>query len=181
MILRALMKIDKGKILVGIGLISAIASSFGIMFLLNELYDALNIKSVHWYDEVYYDDEGDIVENASTTVWYAGFYIAIITSIRVYVMVVEKTIILNKLSTGHHKDIKGQYYYINWESLYWNLVIGFVIYGIIGYFLDEYIFGYEEGYHQILGQIVNMGLFVYICYLGYSKSKIETDKKSNFL
>ena len=152
--------------------------------LLNELYDALNIKSVHWYDEVYYDDEGDIVENASTTVWYAGFYIGIITSIRVYVMVVEKTIILNKLSTpsqSHHQATSGQYYYINWESLYWNLVIGFVIYGIIGHFLDEYIFGYEEGYHQILGQIVNMGLFVYICHSGYSKSKIETDKKSGFL
>ena len=178
------MKIDKGKILVGIGLISAIVSFFGIMFLLNELYDALNIKFVHWFDEGYYDDEGDFVENAMTTVWYARFYIAIITSIRVYVMVVEKTIILNKLSTpsqSHHQATSGQYYYINWESLYWNLVIGFVIYGIIGFFLDEYIFGYEEGYHQILGQIVNMGLFVYICHSGYSKSKIETDKKSGFL
>ena len=49
---------------------------------------------------------------------------------------------------------------------------------IIGYFLDEKIFGYEEGYHQILAKILNLGLFVYICYLAYSKSKYKIDKES---
>ena len=169
------MKINKGKILVGIGLISGIATLLGIMLLLQELHGALDIKAVHWYDEIYYDDEGDIVENAGTTVWYAGFYLAIITAIRVYVMVVAKTMSLKKFKNVFH-DSQQENYDINWESLYWNLVIGFIVYGIIWYFLDEIIFGYEEGYHQILARILNAGSFVYICYLAYSKSKYKIDK-----
>ena len=148
---------------------------FGIMFLLQELHVALDIKTVHWYDEIHYDDEGDIVEYADTTVWFAGFYIAIITAIRVYVMVVAKTMSLKKFKNVIH-EIPQNKYDFNWKSLYWNLVVGFIVYGIIGYFLDEKIFGYEEGYHQILARILNLGLFVYICYLAYSKSKYKIDK-----
>jgi len=159
------MKIDKEKIEFWITLICCGATLIIITLLVVELLDALNIKSVHWYDEGFYDDEGDYIENTYTTVFYAGWQIAIITSIRVLVMITEKTISLKNLST-----------HINGELFYWYLVIGFIAYGIIGYTLDENIFGYEDGYHQILSRIVSLGIYIFICYLAYSKSKFKKDK-----
>ena len=47
------------------------------------------------------------------------------------------------------------------EKLFILSFLGCILYGILGFFLD-YIFGYRDGYHQIIARIIDFIIFISI-------------------